>query len=83
LKLWAGPPVIRDPVLELEKMKLCARGYAATRNDLRAYAGLKRLEGYDDVVIPDRLEEREPTDDFLSPNRMDLTEPAANGNGRA
>jgi hypothetical protein len=82
LKLWAGPPVIRDPVLELEWWKFAGRTYSVQRNDVRRKIGLPPLAGMDDVVIPDRLEEREPDEDFLSPNRLNL-EPVENGNGRA
>jgi hypothetical protein len=36
------------------------------------FAGIGRLEGFDDVIIPEKLEERLPEEDRLGVGRMGL-----------
>jgi HK97 family phage portal protein len=70
LVLWISPAEPRDSEVELEWWRLGVRAYAIQRNDIRVKLGLPRLDGMDDVMIPQVMEEREPDEDRVGIGRM-------------
>jgi phage portal protein BeeE len=74
---WIAPGVHRDTELDLEMLRLGIRSYSLTRNDVRGvlasrFPGISKLEGMDDVIIPEKLEERLPEEDVLGVGRMSI-----------
>lgn len=64
LVMWMAPLVPRDTELDIEMLKLARLTYSATRNEFRdvlrrRFGGFPRLEGWDDVVMPQTLDERD------------------------
>jgi len=77
LVAWIAPGIHHDPELDAEFLKSGIRSYALQRNDVRyvlnqRFGGLPPLEGMNDVIIPEKLEERDPEEDFLGVGRMGL-----------
>ena len=73
--VWFAPGVHRDPEVDIEYLRMGIRSYATTRNDVRRvlntrFGGFAQLDGFDDVVIPEKLEEREPIEDRLGVGRL-------------
>lgn len=85
LVAWISPGLPRDTELDIEYLRLGIRSYALQRNDVRRvlatrFGGLPQIEGFDDVIIPEKLEERLPEEDYLGVGRLSAEEPKTQDN---
>lgn len=83
LAIWMAPALHIDSELDIEYLRIGVRSYALTRNDVRRivrrrFGGLPHLEGFDDVVIPQTMEEREPDEDRVGIGRLNVNESGGN-----
>jgi phage portal protein BeeE len=86
LAIWMAPALHIDSELDIEYLRIGVRSYSLTRNNVRAilrkrFGGLPRLEGFDDVVIPQTMEEREPDEDMVGIGRLSVNDSGADDAG--
>lgn len=89
LVCWVCPVVPRDVELTVEMLKLGRLTYSIRRNEFRAiisqHLGIRLpwVEGFDDVVMPQTLDERDEETPTLGIGRMDQPVPPAPENGKS
>lgn len=87
LVAWICPVVPRDVELTVEVLKDARLSYAMTRNEKRALYSqllgirLPRRDGWDDVVMPQTLDERDSEESLLGVGRDETGRGIGQGNG--
>lgn len=87
---WVAPVVPRDVELQVELLKIGRLTYSLQRNEVRAIISrltgyrLPYVEGWDDVVMPQTLDERDSDNDLVAIGRLGMNgDGASAGDGNA